>query len=92
MSDLVERLRRRVTYGYMPMAARRALAEAADRIEALEAQLATARREALEEAAKVALNPPPSDLKPGALDTPCAFQRKVIATAIRALGDKPSSP
>ena len=51
MSDIVERLKQHVTYGYMPMACRVVMDHAAAEITRLQAELAEARDKALDEAA-----------------------------------------
>lgn len=65
MSDLVARLRANVTYTYMPMAVRQQLAEAADMIESLSAEVAAIRveRDALEDRLEDVLSPEVTDVE-----------------------------
>jgi hypothetical protein len=96
MSDLVERLRTAVTYGYMPHRMREvaeqaaaALESQAARIAALEGEMKAAREAALEEAAKVADRHREKWRSAGGFEG-FATGAKLIAAAIRALsGERP---
>ena len=83
MSDIVERLRKWASFGY-GYEASRDMKEAADRIAQLEAAIALARAETLEEAAKVADATTAYDdnLQKAA---GCGTTGQRIAAAIRAL-------